>query len=295
MKEFVNVLDRYVVSNKRYATNGEMYEKDDVTAFFSDCLNVVSNLEKNESYREKLLNALKDVANKENVVIFVDIDKDNYFCEFEEYKTMTWEDLCLDFKFSFVVFEYNDYVNKVLNLEKETPEEKYLYEISNCVLNWIDCVKTLSKGIPVVYSFNGHQKCVSNIPIPSTFEQEVKKPKPKPKKQLEQDLELELMVWLHDNGINAEKQTKVGNYRTDIWIPGVCFIELKRGKVTAKDFCQALRYNVETDCKIILVGADVEKDVVATINTYNNLSGCEKIIFVPWDTTKTYLRGLLGI
>lgn len=168
-------------------------------------------------------------------------------------------------------------------------------------LNIIDCLRMMVNSIkkennllPVFYSLNNRCKLVGSINEPIFVENSKVVKKVKKQEKLEKDLEQELYDWISLNGVICEKQVVMGGYRSDIWIPGVCFLELKRGKVTSKDFCQALRYNVETNRKIILVGSNIEKDVMSTITAYNEMSNADVICFLSWETVKVYLRGLLG-
>ena len=111
----------------------------------------------------------------------------------------------------------------------------------------------------------------------------------------ESDVENNLVVWLKSHGIACESQAVIKNGRTDIWIPGVCFIELKTGTITAKDVCQVINYYCETKRKVLLVGKAISKDVVLTIEHINEITGNESIVFVSWSAIYVYLRGLLGI
>lgn len=272
----------------------EWYRNEDALSnFFADCYEFIYNLEKNDEYREVLYDSLKTFKNKENCVIFVNISKSNYFDSFSVYQTLSWEELCFEFDISFEIKNLTEFAKTIVDKDGISSLSPYDYEKYLVILDWVQTVKYENECIPVVYLFDDQPKLVSTIPTPTIYNKPIKQKK-KVVKVLEKDLENDLVKWLDIHGIVVETQTTVGGYRTDIWIPGVCFLELKRGKVTAKDFCQALRYSVETDRKIILVGKNVEKDVIETISMYNNLLDCEKVTFVSWDTVKVYLKGLLG-
>jgi hypothetical protein len=87
------------------------------------------------------------------------------------------------------------------------------------------------------------------------------KTKPKPKK-LERDLEAELLFWLDQRDVMAEQQVIAKGKRTDIWIPGKCFLELKRNRVTGDDVCQAANYYTLYSRQVVLVGETLSPSFV---------------------------------
>lgn len=110
-----------------------------------------------------------------------------------------------------------------------------------------------------------------------------------PEKNLEQDL----LKWLHSRGIKADNQISTAKHRMDIWIPGRCFLELKRGKVSGDDVCQAIDYCAEYKKPVVLVGNHISEMASRGIEAFNKAVESEMLIFVSWSAVKTYLKGLL--
>lgn len=237
----------------------------------------ITDLEKKESYRKKLIKLSDEILTKEKPLLAIKIDFN------ENYNT----------SHTVVCVNTDDYLTTVKELLVEVEEGGlYVTGLEKVITN----VRHETNGVPIMYVFEDWDCLFSAIPQPvinldlyPKIDKKQKKVKVK-----ESFLEENLVKWLSDNGVECFRQTQVQKGRTDIWIPGACFLELKRGKITSKDFCQALRYNTSTDRKIVLVGSDVEKDVVATLESYNDLTGVQSISFVSWSSVNVYLRGLLG-
>jgi hypothetical protein len=122
-----------------------------------------------------------------------------------------------------------------------------------------------------------------------------------PKKQksksasTENDLEKSLIKWLHACGVKADSQVVTSRHRTDIWIPGVCFLELKKAKISGDDVCQAIDYCAEYKKTIVLVGNHIGEMASRGIEGFNKSVGSEMIVFVSWSGVRTYLKGLLSL
>jgi hypothetical protein len=137
---------------------------------------------------------------------------------------------------------------------------------------------------------------VSSIPIPFQWAPEPVKPTPsksKVVKPLEKDLESDLLKWLHMRGIQADNQIKTSKHRMDLWIPGKCFLELKTGKVSGDDVCQAIDYCAEYKLPVVLVGNHIGEMASRGVEAFNKAVEGDLIAFVQWSAVKTYLKGLL--
>jgi hypothetical protein len=117
--------------------------------------------------------------------------------------------------------------------------------------------------------------------------------KPKTVKPLEKDLESDLLKWLHMRGVHADNQIKTSKHRMDLWIPGKCFLELKTGKVSGDDVCQAIDYCAEYKLPVILVGNHIGEMASRGIEAFNKAVDGDLITFVQWSAVKTYLKGML--
>jgi hypothetical protein len=118
--------------------------------------------------------------------------------------------------------------------------------------------------------------------------------KPNTVKPLEKDLESDLLKWLHMRGVQADNQIKTSKHRMDLWIPGKCFLELKAGKVSGDDVCQAIDYCAEYKLPVVLVGNHIGEMASRGIEAFNKAVDGDLISFVQWSAVKTYLKGLLG-
>ena len=123
---------------------------------------------------------------------------------------------------------------------------------------------------------------------------EAKRAKSKPK-QKERQLEDELYDWLRLKGVPAERQVSTKKHRLDLWIPGKIMLELKAGRVTGDDVCQAIDYQSTYDKPILLVGKGLSTAASRGVEGFNKATGNDLLQFVTWSTVKTYLRGVLGL
>jgi len=123
----------------------------------------------------------------------------------------------------------------------------------------------------------------------------VKSPAKKKPVVPEKELEKSLMEWLHAYGIKADNQVTTARQRMDLWIPGHCFLELKKGKVSGDDVCQALDYCSNHKKPVILVGNHISEMASRGIEAFNNSMQSELIVFISWSGVRTYLRGLLRL
>jgi hypothetical protein len=80
----------------------------------------------------------------------------------------------------------------------------------------------------------------------------------------------------------------------DLWIPGRCFLELKKGKVTGDDICQAIDYCAEYQKPVILVGNHINEMASRGIEAFNKAVDAEMLTFVQWSAIRTYLKGLFS-
>jgi hypothetical protein len=146
--------------------------------------------------------------------------------------------------------------------------------------------------------FNGREYLTGftgSIPRPFNWAPEEQKPsKPKASKPLEKDLESDLLKWLHDRGIQADNQISTSKHRMDLWIPGKCFLELKTGKVSGDDVCQAIDYCAEYKLPVVLVGNHIGEMASRGIEAFNKAVESDMVAFVQWSAVKTYLKGLLA-
>lgn len=117
-----------------------------------------------------------------------------------------------------------------------------------------------------------------------------------PKKRVvaEKDLERELLKWIRSRGFDAENQIATSKHRMDIWIPGKCFLELKKGKVCGDDICQAIDYCAEYKLPVIIVGNHINSMASRGIEAFNKAIDSEMLTFVQWSAVKTYLKGLFS-
>jgi hypothetical protein len=111
----------------------------------------------------------------------------------------------------------------------------------------------------------------------------------------EKSLEHSLLDWLHAKGIKADNQISTSRHRTDIWIPGKCFLELKKSKISGDDVCQAMDYCTEYKKPIVLVGNHISEMASRGIEAFNKAVESEMVVFVSWSAVRTYLKGLLCI
>lgn len=128
-----------------------------------------------------------------------------------------------------------------------------------------------------------------DVRLPVTPKRKSSKPK-----KLERDLEAELLYWLDQRGVMAEQQVASRGKRTDVWIPGKCFLELKRGRVTGDDVCQAAKYFTLYSRQIILVGETMSPRAGEGISAINAVVKEDALAFVTWSGVRTYLEARLA-
>lgn len=117
-----------------------------------------------------------------------------------------------------------------------------------------------------------------------------KKPK---KQQVEAELEHELYCWLLSKGIDVQRQVSTQKHRLDLWIPGKLMIELKAGKVSGDDICQAIDYHATYGKQILIIGKGMSDAASRGMDGFNKSTGDQNIVFVSWGAAKTYLSAVL--
>lgn len=115
----------------------------------------------------------------------------------------------------------------------------------------------------------------------------------KPRQQPEQKLEDQLYDWLRIKGVDVERQVVTTKHRLDLWIPSKAMLELKQGRVSGDDVCQAIDYAATYQMPIVLVGTGLSSAASRGIDAFNRAMGKDLIIFVTWGGVRPYLNGLL--
>jgi hypothetical protein len=134
------------------------------------------------------------------------------------------------------------------------------------------------------------EKPTTTKPAPA---EEFKRPR---RNQPEQKLEQDLYLWLIASGIDVERQTSTANkHRLDLWIPGVLMMELKAGKVTGDDICQAIDYWSAYERPLLMVGSGLTNAASRGLAGFNKSVGGAPIVFVTWGGAKPYLASVLKI
>ena len=113
------------------------------------------------------------------------------------------------------------------------------------------------------------------------------------KQQPEQKLEDGLYDWLRVKGVDVERQVTTAKHRLDLWIPNKAMLELKQGRVSGDDVCQAIDYAATYQMPIVLVGTGLSSSGSRGIDGFNRAMGKDLIIFVTWGGVKLYLDALL--
>jgi hypothetical protein len=116
--------------------------------------------------------------------------------------------------------------------------------------------------------------------------------KHKKRKKLEVTLEAELLQWMDSEGIGAEQQVLAMGKRTDVWMPGICFLELKRGKVNGDDVCQAIKYYQLYSKPVVLIGETLMPRAGEGIAAINAIAGVDALCFITWSGARTYITAL---
>lgn len=128
------------------------------------------------------------------------------------------------------------------------------------------------------------------------IKQQYKPPEKKKKQQPEATLEHDLYCWLMVKGINVERQVSTASrHRLDLWIPGKMMLELKAGKITGDDVCQAIDYQATYEKQILLIGKGMSDAASRGIEGYNKATGAESIVFVSWEAARIYLGAVLRV
>ena len=115
----------------------------------------------------------------------------------------------------------------------------------------------------------------------------------KTRQQPEQKLEDQLYDWLRIKDIDVERQVATAKHRLDLWIPSKAMLELKQGRVSGDDVCQAIDYAATYQMPIVLVGTGLSTAASRGIDGFNRAMAKDLIIFVTWGGVKSYLNGLL--
>jgi hypothetical protein len=114
-------------------------------------------------------------------------------------------------------------------------------------------------------------------------------------KQPEQKLEDGLYDWLRVKGVDVERQVTTAKHRLDLWIPNKAMLELKQGRVSGDDVCQAIDYAATYQMPIVLVGTGLSSSGSRGIDGFNRAMGKDLIIFVTWGGIRAYLSGILSL
>lgn len=145
------------------------------------------------------------------------------------------------------------------------------------------CLVTLAPIAPFRYHFPSEK--LDEKPA------KLAKPRSQPEKLLEEDLRL----WLIASGVEVESQVSTQRHRLDLWIPGQMMLELKAGKATADDVCQALDYYSHYQRPVLLVGSGLTNSASRGLGAITNLIGDNAVMFVTWGAVKPYLSSVLDL
>jgi hypothetical protein len=164
-------------------------------------------------------------------------------------------------------------------LHRIDPERQIVIQLIGCPeqsnVIVIDC------GVPIPYFWLKHKN--------------ITKVKPKRNSDTERQLEIDLQAWLLAFGVNVESQVTTNNHRLDLWIPGKLMLELKAGKVTGDDICQAIDYYATYQRKILLVGKGLSDSATRGIDGFNRSVEDDALLFVTWGAVKTFLKAYLHL
>jgi hypothetical protein len=116
----------------------------------------------------------------------------------------------------------------------------------------------------------------------------------KARQKEESNFEDEVFSFLEHRGFAPLRQVKSGNLRMDLLVPGQLVIELKAGKVTADDVCQAIDYLASHSMDVLLVGTGLTNAATRGIEAVNRISGDNQLMFVTRNACFRYLNGVLG-
>lgn len=115
--------------------------------------------------------------------------------------------------------------------------------------------------------------------------------------QKEKRLEVSLYDWMRLKGVHAEKQVSTSNkHRLDLWVPGHLILELKVGRASGDDLCQAIDYYATYKKPVVLVGTGLSTAASRGLEAFNKAVGdFDAIQFVTWAAIRSYLKGFLGL
>jgi hypothetical protein len=114
-------------------------------------------------------------------------------------------------------------------------------------------------------------------------------------KQPEQKLEDGLYDWLRIKGVDVERQVTTAKHRLDLWIPNKAMLELKQGRVSGDDVCQAIDYAATYQMPIVLVGTGMSSAASRGIDGFNRAMNKDLIVFITWGGIRAYLSGILSL
>jgi hypothetical protein len=109
----------------------------------------------------------------------------------------------------------------------------------------------------------------------------------------ESDFEAKVIAFLEARGVNAFRQLSTVKHRLDIYVPGHMVIELKSGKVTGDDVCQAVDYLASYKMDILLVGTGLSDAATRGVEAVNQISREHQILFVTRNACFRYLEAVV--
>jgi hypothetical protein len=121
----------------------------------------------------------------------------------------------------------------------------------------------------------------------------------RPKKEVKRVSDLEfvfesqLEAFLQVNDIHVERQVRAMGLVIDLWIPDQLIVEVKAGKVSGNDACQAIDYLITFGLDVLLIGTGISKSATRAIEAVNKVSSISnRILFVTKDAAFGYLKGV---
>lgn len=105
-------------------------------------------------------------------------------------------------------------------------------------------------------------------------------------------LEASVLEFFKQLGVAVESQLIAGQHRLDIVVPGELIIELKAGKITANDMCQALDYLASYPYDVLLVGTGLTSEATRGMEAINRIAQTNKILFVSRNASFKYLNAI---
>jgi hypothetical protein len=154
---------------------------------------------------------------------------------------------------------------------------------------WVKISLAIDPSCPI----EGLRNAIINYVWNANYKWEDLSKQRKKSSHLERKKEDELYYWLVHQGVKVERQVKTSyNHRLDLWIPGKLMLELKAGRVTGDDVCQAIDYYATYKRPILLVGSGMSSAASRGIESFNKLFQ-DTIVFVTWSGVKNYLQSTL--